>query len=790
MAIQKPKRDNSQKCGYKPIITQKRRLNIFSPNKQTCAKLFLSHPSHKLLLCADFNRHCESGDVAIQKQKRNNSQKWAYKSIIATFSSAPYVANGAETKEPEGLSVHEGNFNNYFKSTTSLSTLHSPNFTKNFFEKFFKRVLTKAVCCVMLNLLSKSAAKLGTNKPPYEKTKKFREEKLSMKKILTAFLVCAVMVLCFGAFACTPPQLEKEYTVTWYDATGTSKVSEMTVLKTEKVKEGETLTSYTPTKDGGYEFVDWFAVPSKNHRFDFTTKIKEDTSVYAGFTLYTEDTRSYYVVGSGTSELLFSSDWGKVINDSFKLKKAADKNEYTITMDLKKDDEFQFAINSSWQNQRGFGYLLETKLADGTEVFTSNASPYTDAAKTANIKVEHAGNYTFTLKTYPNEDYYNTEAPTYTEENKETYNMGTYDSITWVRNGDVLNDSVTVTDLYIKGAGITGWADMYNNATKMSQSGSNYTLSVYLKEGEEFLFTSTNTVIENGESTTSVGSIYVKAGNLDEASKAFVGGEAGNMTAKASGNYTFTYNKDTQKLTVTYESAEMAANDYYIDGNFNGGNYGDFINTPANFILTEKEGSGIYMIESVTLNEGAELLLRGFNKGETPNWTATRTDYQYNYLRKNPAFSAASATNNNIKVLTAGVYDISFDSYSKIITITEHTDSADTLDIYIKGSGINSWAHNFDAQWKFGISEDGKTYEYTLTVTADTAVEFGMERHPKGETTGYGDYLGASVIGTSGDANALFTPASGSNFKCSTAGTYKIVYDIESGKVDFYKVNA
>ena len=43
-------------------------------------------------------------------------------------------------------------------------------------------------------------------------------------------------------------------------------------------------------------------------------------------------------------------------------------------------------------------------------------------------------------------------------------------------------------------------------------------------------------------------------------------------------------------------------------------------------------------------------------------------------------------------------------------------------------------------------------------------------------------------MGTSGDANSIFTPESGTNFVCSVAGTYKIVYDIETETIDFYAV--
>lgn len=586
---------------------------------------------------------------------------------------------------------------------------------------------------------------------------------------------------------------KKKVTVTWYDATGTTNVSEMKVLKTEKVEVGAYLTSYAPIKEGGYEFVDWFAVPSKNHRFDFTSPIEADTAVYAGFTLYTEDTRDYYVLGSGTSELLFSSNWGKVMNENYKLTKASGKNEYTITMDLKEGDEFQFAINSAWANQRGFGYLVETELSDGTTVFSSNASPYTDAAKKANIKVDYSGNYTFTLRTYPNEDYYDTSSAYYTEATKENYNLGTYDTITWVRNGDVLKDSVTITDFYIKGSGITGWADMYNASTQMIQNGSVYTLSVYLKEGEQFLFTSRNTKIENGETTTSVGSTYIKSDALDSESRNLVDGYSetgGNMTIKASGYYTFAYDEGTGVLSVTKEDRTPVSYDYYLDGTIGvNGAWNAFVDSPEDYRLTEtSEGSGVYAITKV-LTEGQSVQIRACAAGETPTTSNTANNlFQYAYLKSNPSFEAVSAADNNIKVLSSGTYVIAIDSYSKIITISEYIDSADIYDIYIKGSGINNWSHDFSSDYRFTISSDETAYEYTLTIAEGTTVQFGLAKYGKGESTGYGDYLGLSAIGTDGDANALFNPESGSNFECATAGTYRIVYAIDTGLVDFYTV--
>lgn len=607
------------------------------------------------------------------------------------------------------------------------------------------------------------------------------------KKIIAILATCAAISMTVAFAACNNGQTGtgggengEYYTVTYMDGS--------TVLKTEKVKKGEKPTAYTPTKDGGYEFVDWFATPSKNHKYDMNAAVTEDVTVYAGFTLYTEYTREFYILGSGTSELLFTSNWGKVITNDHKLTKASGKNEYSITCDLKEGDQFQFALNADWENKRGFGYLASLNLPDGTAAFSGQGSVYDDSAKGSNIVCEYSGNYTLTLKTYPNEDYYNTSGEGYTEARKEIYNLGTYDSIEWVRNGDVINDSVTVTDFYIKGAQITGWADMYNNSTKMVNNGGTYTMSIYLKEGDQFMFTSQVTKIESSGTTSSTGSEYIKSNNLTEESRTLVSGYSaagGNMTAVASGMYTFTYDGAAKTLAVTFKAETPAAYDYYIDGNFDGHNYGDFITTPASFKLAETaSGSGVYELKNIKLTKDSELLLRAYAAGETADWNHTHTDYQYAYLAANSAFEAASATNNNIKVKTEGVYDISFDSYSKIITIKSVNAG---FDIYIKG-GMNGWSHNFDAQYKMTKSaKEANVYEITLEFEANW--ELGLAKYDEGVKTGDGEWVGLDNLGTSGDANEQFSQASG-NLKCKQAGTYRVTYNTETGKIDFYAVQS
>ena len=596
------------------------------------------------------------------------------------------------------------------------------------------------------------------------------------KRILALLTVCMLLFAATGLVACGGGT--KTFTVSFMD--------DKTVLKTVEVNEGETVAKYIPEKSGGYEFVDWFATPSKNHAFDFNTKITEDIRIYAGFTLYKEDTRNFYLVGSGTSELLFTSNWGKLLTDSHKLTKAADKNEYSITCDVKKGDQFQFVINTDWANKRGFGYLASLNLSDGTAAFSGEGSVYDDSAKGSNIKCETAGNYTFTLKTYPNEDYYNTSGQGYTEERKEIYNIGTYDKIEWKRNGDVINSAVTLTDYYIKGAQITGWSDIYNNATKFAQNGNNYVLTVYLKEGDEFLFTSRNTKIEDGKDPAySAGSTYIKAENLTEESKQYVDGKtSGNMVAKANGTYTFTYNGTT--LAVAYENKTPAAMDYYLDGNIGAsGAWNAFVGAPADYKLTETaEGSGIYSITK-ELAAGKEIQLRACTAGETPTANNTANNlYQYSYLIPHLNFEMVSKDNENIKVKKAGTYTISFNSYSKTITIVDP--NADPFDIYVKG-GMNGWKHNFDADFRLTRSTtDGNVYEGTFEITKDC--EFGLEKYSGGAMSG-GTFVGKDNIGTAGDANEKFV-ANGNNIKCTEEGTYKVVYNVTDNKVDFYAVTA
>ena len=330
---------------------------------------------------------------------------------------------------------------------------------------------------------------------------------------IIASAVCVTSVAMLAACSDDDSQ-PKEYTVTYYDGT--------TVLDTQKVKEGEKATKWIPEKTD-YTFVDWYATPNFAHLFPFDEPISEDKSAFAQWSsaVQSEDTRTFYIVGSGTSPMLRASDWGHGTGDQHKMTKAEGKNEYTYTLDLNVGDKFQFEISGTgdWMNQRGVGYLDTLTLENGTTVFSGSSTIGDNSSYRLDIKCEYAGNYTFTLTTHPDDDTYETNHPAYTEANKEAFNINPLDKITWVRNGEVSEEVDVITDYYIKGAQITNWKDMYNPSTKMTNKDGVFTLEVYLKENDEFMFSSRNTI--GAEVSTGTEYIYMRAVSTKRARRMF-----------------------------------------------------------------------------------------------------------------------------------------------------------------------------------------------------------------------------------------------------------------------------
>ena len=610
-----------------------------------------------------------------------------------------------------------------------------------------------------------------------------------MKK-LKWIVMALVLVLGMAAFAaCKPDEPETPvFTVTYYDGT--------TVLKTEEVEEGGYATYWEPEAKEGMEFSDWYVDAGLNRVFDFEGEaITADRNLYAGYVAVgTDDTRTWAIVGSGQGDILSSSAWGTVITDVHALEKTEGENEFTITLDLYEDDQFQFATDTSWMNQRGFGYIPladRTMTVDGEEVtpFSGGGGIGETADKQSNIIVEYPGNYTFTLTTYPDEDYYDDNV------NNGLVSISNFDTITYEYNGPAAELSSTVTEFYIKGQDITQWGDMYNPATQMTRVGSTYTLTVYLKAGDQVMFTSLNVDRETGEST--VGTTYINVTNLDEESASLFTAAGNNMTVNTSGEYTFTYDADSKTLSAALdEDATLVEADYYLDGSFGGLSWNQSFYDPDYKFAAA--GNDVYTLDGIELAAGDEIVIQSFTQGATEESGEKLAAYNFRYYRgTDGAFEAADADNNNynIAVVTAGTYNIEFDAYAKIITIVpadmQHT-------VYIKGSFVEGWKITDENgelidDYKLEETSDG-VFEITMTITDEMVNGATWQAGLQLDTTtgSDGTFIGAGALGedAADNANALFRPETGGNLTSTTAGTYRFVYDLNTGELNIYEVTA
>ena len=610
-----------------------------------------------------------------------------------------------------------------------------------------------------------------------------------MKK-LKWIAMALVLVLGMAAFAaCKPDEPETPvFTVTYYDGT--------TVLKTEEVEEGGYATDWEPEAKEGMEFSDWYVDAGLNRVFDFEGEaITADRNLYAGYVAVgTDDTRTWAIVGSGQGDILSSSAWGTVITDVHMLEKTEGENEFTITLDLYEDDQFQFATDTSWMNQRGFGYIPladRTMTVDGEEVtpFSGGGGIGETADKQSNIIVEYPGNYTFTLTTYPDEDYYDDNV------NNGLVSISNFDTITYEYNGPAAELSSTVTEFYIKGQDITQWGDLYNPATQMTRVGSTYTLTVYLKAGDQVMFTSLNVDRETGEST--VGTTYINVTNLDEESASLFTAAGNNMTVNTSGEYTFTYDADSKTLSAALdEDATLVQADYYLDGSFGGLSWNQSFYDPDYKFAAA--GNDVYTLDGIELAAGDEIVIQSFTQGATEESGEKLAAYNFRYYRgTDGAFEAADADNNNynIAVVTAGTYNIEFDAYAKIITIVpadmQHT-------VYIKGSFVEGWKITDENgelidDYKLEETSDG-VFEITMTITDEMVNGATWQAGLQLDTTtgSDGTFIGAGALGedAADNANALFRPETGGNLTSTTAGTYRFVYDLNTGELNIYEVTA
>lgn len=400
---------------------------------------------------------------------------------------------------------------------------------------------------------------------------------MKAQKWLLALLTVILSLTCIGLVACTPDDEGEgegtSYTVTYVDIT-----ADNAQLKTEEVAAGGTATEWTPEKEG-YVFAGWYATPSMSHEYDFSKAITADTTIYGYFTedTFEEDTRTFYILGSSSdpNSILYGTNY-KLVDEEKQVLTKADKsgvNEYSITLDMYVGDAFQIALNSDFENQRGFGYMD----SDAAEGYFENKGNFLESnTLKSDIQVVQAGNYTLTLTTHPWSDQYETDHEYYTEENKENYNYNVTDTITFVRNGDpvVAPDSAPI-DIRIKGSYITGWEHITTDEFTMVYDEDNdvYTYSHEIVAGDSFMFYNFVTEVgEDGEEHTTIGSISINTSCVDaeKSDIEYLDMTQGNITVNTSGTYSFVYDRNTNKVVVTYDEAftggYIPGDTWYISG--------------------------------------------------------------------------------------------------------------------------------------------------------------------------------------------------------------------------------
>jgi hypothetical protein len=477
-------------------------------------------------------------------------------------------------------------------------------------------------------------------------------------------------------------------------------------------------------------------------------------------------------------------------------KPSATKNEFVFTLDLIEGDEFQFA-GPSWIHKRGFGYL-ETLTSGSTEVFAGTGGGYGDVvSKGRNIQVKLSGNYTFTLTTYPDDDAEDTSNASYIAGNP-IYNIGTYDTITWVRNKDAAPLAESTENWYIKGNNITGWLDLHIPYTKFVKVGSQYSLSIYLTNAEQFMFTSAITVHSTG---IEGGQAHYLNGGVAGATQAqwtelFDG--ANNWTPKASGTYLFVIDASIPsdaKVSATLVNTEvpslMTSEDFYINGTFAsaGEDWGAVTNDAINpaFKLIRVGETNVYEIKNIILAVGDELVVQGMTKDATVGLGNWGTKFGFPYLKSTTIAEISANGGTNVKIITAGLYNISFDTYNRSIKIAEGGN-----DVYLKGGFIgcgtgSDWSHGFATELKF-VALENEEGLYILEITLENNganISWGLAVYDKGATTGNGAFVGRDQLGLEGDATIIGTTGN----PILAEGHYWFVYDAINNVVNVYLTN-
>ena len=631
---------------------------------------------------------------------------------------------------------------------------------------------------------------------------------MKLKRLVFVALSAILAVVCVMFAACAPESEqqggESTFTVTYVDAT-----ADNAVLDTEEVASGGKATRWEPEKEG-YDFVNWYATPSLSHVFDFEQTISQDTTVYGYFVSseFVADTRDFFIMGTSSDEnsVLFNTEWkiGDAGKQQLSKSGAQGVNEYTITVDLYAGDAFQFAINDDFENQRGYGYLV-----DGADAYFDSQPNYLDPDPLkANILVNTAGNYTFTLTTHPWSDEYDTGHLSYTEETKENFNYNLTDTISFVRNGDPLvSPSEEVLEIRVKGSYITGWDHITTPEYTMQYDEENdvYTYSHEFVAGDAFMFYNFTTVIgEDGQPHTSLGSINLNTDRVDKENSDVEYLDltpASNIVTKASGTYSFVYDRNTNLLTIKYSpeftSGYTHATTWYITGGgitepLKSSQYGNNLTEDH---LFEKTGEYEY-------SKTVDLAVGDIFQVVMSRWYGGQHGYSsfVEPEKGGVVYFSLSGDKTNARVEVSGNYTITLtlDPESPLgdkITWVRNGDIIQDLpvayDVFMKSAPDEGSDWIISERHSTGTGESEGIVEFRAMLTEGRQFCFiyydpGVPDDEVGSYNNPGSLVTGFMKGTEGGYNANFGVFE-NNFVCNVAGFYVIRIDFTGGTpvVDF-----
>lgn len=465
---------------------------------------------------------------------------------------------------------------------------------------------------------------------------------------------------------------------------------------------------------------------------------------------------TWYVSGSGITEPLKSSAFGNNLTDAQKLEKI-DNYTYEITLDLARGDLFQIVMNSSYGGQHGFADIVEP-VKDGETYFAL-------AGDGNNARVEVSGNYTLTLNL-------DDETPL-------------DDTVTWVRNGDIVQELPVAYDVFMKTQPDEGstWiiSERHSTGTDGMAEGV-VEFRAYFTAEKQFCFI----YYEPGVPDDEVGS-YFNPGML--VTGAMIGSDGAyndnfgifenNFVCEVAGFYIMRidFNGGEVKVDFVGYQETMPEFEAIIKGNA----------LEVGWDGSERVQSSGAKVEMIVefIKTGEETLTDG--QFGFSWWDDSTTTGIGNWIGvanigtsgdANSLFVSDKDTNNFVASVT-GTYKVVIDMSSGTPVVDFYSPDWEVIvkgtafDVGWDGTRLPVFGNRFELEYEF--IEEG---------------EFGFTIYGKTVTNQFGDYVNWAYLGTSGDANGNFSSPSGNNIVCDVGGTYKIVIDFSGDEyvVDFYLV--